>query len=296
MAAEGGSSASGAPFPEQDTGGSGWRPAYRLPHVARLGPVRVPLPALANRPRVRRLVEAIDDRLPHGHRTVPYCGYDVVYSRGNSLVERIRQQGTYEPGIVASIREAVAASPSRTLLDVGANIGLISLAVLAAIPESCVFAFEPGPHQQALLAETIRRNGLEGRLELSDAALSDASGTASFAVHSTKHAAGDGFLDTHRSGPARTVRVRTETVDDWWERKGRPPVGVVKLDTEGSELLILRGAAAFLDACRPTLFLEIHETNLEPYPYDAADVRAQLEGWRYVLEAVGPAEYVARPA
>lgn len=224
-----------------------------------------------------------------------YAGYSLVYSRRNSLIERIERYGGYEQKTIAAIAREVEGSSSRALVDVGANIGLVSLAVLAAVPDSTAYAFEPGPHQHALLAETIRRNALAGRLELSSLALSECAGTAAFAAHTTRHAAGDGLLDTGRSGRARSVTVQTETLDRWWQARGRPPIAVVKLDTEGSELLILRGGRAMLEGCRPVLFLEIHEENLRVYPYGPEDVRAFTEGLGYSLEPLGRTEFVGRP-
>jgi hypothetical protein len=88
--------------------------------------------------------------------------------------------------------------------------------------------------------------------------------------------------------------VETETLDSWWDRSGRPEVDVLKLDTEGSELLILRGACALIEHCRPVVFLEIHEQNLEPYPYGREDVVAHLDGLGYVLSACSDTEFVAK--
>jgi FkbM family methyltransferase len=243
----------------------------------------------------RAVYERLDEQLPHGRQTREYEGFVLVYSRRNSLVERIEKSGSYEREIIAEISRTVAASPNRTLIDVGANIGLVSLAVLSAVPEATVFAFEPGPHQHRLFAETIRRNDLGERLRLSPFALSNASGRAAFAVHSTRHAAGDGLLDTGRSGRARRVDVQIETLDRWWEVSGCPPVDVIKLDTEGSELWILEGAERLLERCRPTLFLEIHEENLRPYPHTADDVHRHLGQLGYRVEAFGRADFVARP-
>jgi FkbM family methyltransferase len=238
----------------------------------------------------------MDPYLPHRRRVVEYAGFALVHGRGDSLVERIETVGEYEPETIHAVVRTLTDSESRVLVDVGANIGLVSLAALATVPEATVYAFEPGPYQRRLLAETIRRNGLEDRLVLSSLALSNTTGTARFAVHTRRHAAGDGFLDTGRGGRSRSVRVRTETLDRWWEANGRPPVAVMKLDTEGSELFVLRGAPALLEHCRPVLFLEIHDENLRVYPYDAADVRRELEQMGYRLEELEETEYVARPA
>lgn len=250
---------------------------------------------MRGRSAIQRLAERVDARLPHGRRTREYAGFELVYSRRNSLVERLTRFGEYEHGIVSEISRVVAESQRRTLVDVGANIGLVSLAVLAAVPDATIFAFEPGPHQQRLLAETIRRNGLEERLRLSPLALSNEAGRAAFMVHSTRHAAGDGLRDTGRSGRARHVTVRTETLDRWWDANGRPAVDVMKLDTEGSELWILQGARRLLERDRPVLFLEIHDENLRVYPYGSDDVKRWLGGVGYELHALSRADFVAHP-
>jgi FkbM family methyltransferase len=250
---------------------------------------------LARSLHLRQLAGRLDDWLPHGRRATEYAGFSLVHRRGNSLVARIEHEGSYEPETIGAVAGALGASKSRILVDVGANIGLVSLAVLAAVPDSTVYAFEPAPRQHGLLAETIRRNGLKDRLMLSPLALSDTAGTAAFAIHSSRHAAGDGFRDTGRAGRSRAVRVRTETLDRWWEEHGRPDVAVMKIDTEGSELLILRGGARLLATCRPALFLEIHEANLRVYPFGADDVRREVEAMGYRLEELRPTEFVARP-
>lgn len=229
-------------------------------------------------------------------RTTVYEGFELVYSRGTSLVERLAQGGAYEPELLGLLVDELRASERPTFVDVGANIGLISLAVLARVPEARVFAFEPGPHQRRLLEATIARNGLSGRLMLSPLALSERGGTAPFAVHTSRHASGDGFVDTGRAGPTRELRVRTESLDAWWEGEGQPPLDVVKIDTEGAELLVLRGAEAVLEAERPVVFLEIHPLNLRAYPYASDDVRDFLESRGYRLEPIaGETEFVARP-
>lgn len=246
--------------------------------------------------RGREVLDAIDDRLPHGSRVLPYRGFELVHSRRDSLVERLRAQGAYEPAVVEAIVEELRLAPAQTLVDVGANIGLLSLAVLARDPQSHVFAFEPAPRQHARLAETIRRNRLETRLTLHRLAVSDRAGTTAFAVHRSRRSPGDGFLDTGRAGRARRIVVETVTLDGWWEAAGRPPVGVVKLDVEGSELLALRGAKRLLTELGPVVVLEAHPVNLRAYGWSVAEVRAELEGLSYAVEQLEETELIARPA
>jgi FkbM family methyltransferase len=258
--------------------------------------IRFRLWQLAQTARIRGLVERADESLPQRRATTRYKRFHVVHDRSTSLITRVREQGDYEPVTTAALVEELRRHPEPVLLDVGANIGLVSLAVLAAVPDVRIYAFEPAPLQHDLLAETIRRNSLENKIELSAVALTDASGTAEFAVHSRRHAAGDGFVDTGRSGPARRITVRTDTLDRWWHESGRPQVDVIKLDVEGAELLVLRGAETVLRSLRPTLFLEIDSRNLAVYPYDQEDVIAYLASVGYRVNQVEDGEYVARPA
>jgi FkbM family methyltransferase len=171
----------------------------------------------------------------------------------------------------------------------------MSLAVLDAVPGARIYAFEPGRHQRELFAETIRRNGLAERISLSPLALSDSAGVARFAVHVTRDSGMDGLIDTGRARRARYETVQVDTLDAWWARSGSPRIDVVKLDTEGSELLVLRGAGEMLTRCRPVILIEIHPANVAPYPYEAADVFAHLEARGYQVDEVAYTEYVARP-
>ena len=91
------------------------------------------------------------------------------------------------------------------------------------------------------------------------------------------------------------MSVQTETLDGWWRGHGRPSIDVVKVDAEGAELLILRGADEVLAQCRPTIFLEISQDNLRVYPYGAADVREHLQERGYGLEPLEKGDFVARP-
>jgi FkbM family methyltransferase len=219
-----------------------------------------------------------------GVQTVRYKGFDVAFSRGTSLIDRIRWTGEYEPEATGAIIAALRERDGKIFVDVGANIGLISLGVLSELPNLKIYAFEPGPHQRELFARTIHENHLEHAIILSSDALGESAGTATFYTHDTKHVSGDGFVDTGRAGETREVlEVSVSTLDRWWRRMKRPEVAVLKLDIEGAELLALRGGQELIRSCQPTIFIEIHPKNLENYPYSANDVAAFLRDLGYKL-------------
>lgn len=206
------------------------------------------------------------------NRTTIYRGFELHYSRGTSLIETVRGGRIYEPEVSRELARVLGRRASPLLLDVGANIGLVCLNILADIPDAKVVAFEPGGHQAELLERTINANRLAERVTLVRSALSNRTGTATFAVHRSRHASGDGFLDTRRAGHTTTTDVEVSTLDAWWRASGQPHVAAIKIDTEGAELWVLEGGEALLEACRPAVVFELHPHNLRVYPYKARDV------------------------
>ncbi len=116
-------------------------------------------------------------------------------------------------------------------------------------------------------------------------ALGEKAGTMQFAIHNPKHASGDGFLDTKRAGKSKTIDVKVDTLDNWWISNSKPDIKVVKIDTEGAELFILRGALEFVSFCKPIICIEINKLNLEPYPYNAFDILNWFNKNGYILKA-----------
>lgn len=229
---------------------------------------------------------SVIDRLRPFERTMMYRGFSVRYSKGTSIVERVKREGVYEEEKANRIIRALKGRAKPVMMDVGANIGLVSLDVLAGVPNTRIYAFEPGPHQCRLFRTTIRTNALEQRIDLFQFALGDTKGTTKFAIHDTKDASGDGFFDTGRAGATEAIDVEVRTIDDWWTDAGCLDVDVLKIDTEGAELMVLRGGESMIERCQPLLFLEINTTNLKPYPYDAPDILDWLRNHAYVLETL----------
>ena len=240
-----------------------------------------------------RLPLRLRDSLGPDKKVAIYRGFELHYSKGTSLIEWIRGGRVYEPAVSQQLIQALKRSASPICLDVGANIGLITLNVLAEVPDTRVIAFEPGPHQAGLFQETINANRLDDRVSIVRSALGREAGSASFAIHRSRHASGDGFYDTHRAGRTNTIEVPVMTLDDWWDSAGKPRVDAIKVDTEGAELWVLQGGERMLHDCHPSVVFELHPQNLRVYPYDAINVVGFLEQCGYAVttlagEAVTP--------
>ena len=137
------------------------------------------------------------------------------------------------------------------VVDVGANIGLVTSTLLRSFPEAVVHAFEPTPETFDVLRQRLED---EPRAVLNQLAVSDAVGTTTFNVDNRTHAGGSNSLLAHSASFATRARVdryqpievATTTLDAYAEEHGLDHVDLVKLDIEGAELMALRGAAGLL--------------------------------------------------
>jgi FkbM family methyltransferase len=150
-----------------------------------------------------------------------------------------------------------------TLVDVGAHEGLLTLP-LAALPGARVLAFEPLATARAVLAQaaadrpniTIRPEALgeaPGTLPLSTPVL-DGIPQWQWASTAKGYAAYETASVTIRREPVQVITL---------DSLGIPDCTAIKIDAEGAEYAILRGARNTLARCRPILTLELEERHAE---------------------------------
>lgn len=151
-----------------------------------------------------------------------------------------------------------ALRPGDVVYDVGANVGLMSLA-LAVHPRGRslrAFGFEPEPVNLGRFRRNIVLNGLEERVRAHGIALGDRDGSVTLHV---RGGAGEGrhsTLAAHRATTAVEVPVRTAA--SFAEESGATP-NVAKIDVEGAEGSVLAGMEPLLRDGNPRdVFLEIH--------------------------------------
>jgi len=230
----------------------------------------------------RKIYKTIEPLLPFT-RTIKYLGYKVYYSKGTSIVNNILDTGFYEKDICDKIVRELSKKQEPVMLDIGSNIGLVSIYALSSINNVKVYAFEPGIHQSGLFDMTIKENNLSDRVILNKCALSYKSGIERFAVHQNKDASGDGFFDTGRAGEAQYIDVQTMTIDEWWHSSNFPKIDFIKMDTEGSEFWILKGAEKLISKCKPVILMELWPEFIRHYSYECADVLEWLNENGYCL-------------
>jgi len=149
-----------------------------------------------------------------------------------------------------------------TLIDVGSNVGSVTL-LLADIIQDAIL-FEPNPLAAARARENLARNQLD--FKVYGFALSDVNGEIRFESHGAVDVGGHVSVQPP-SGGATTRVVPCITFDEFVHQHGDPhfPVSLVKIDVEGHENSVLRGMQKFLAEKRPRLimFEYLQRTNLE---------------------------------
>lgn len=144
------------------------------------------------------------------------------------------------------------------VLDVGANIGVMAFHLSRHVRRGEVVAFEPVPHNVAVLHRVIERYGL-GNVRVEACALGDREGTVEMVMpvehgarrHGLSHVVHAGVPDRNR-GPRFSVPMRR--LDDF---AFGPRVTAIKIDVENFESFVLAGGEATLRKHRPVLYVEL---------------------------------------
>ena len=148
-----------------------------------------------------------------------------------------------EPFTVAWIEAELR--PGEVLYDIGANAGAYSLIAATAVPNARVVAFEPSFATFALLCENIQLNGLGGRIVPIPVPLGASTALGTFRYTSTAPGAA-----SHNPEESEDVvfeqSVLVHSLDDLVERFPLPAPNHLKLDVDGEELNVLRGAVGVL--------------------------------------------------
>jgi FkbM family methyltransferase len=183
---------------------------------------------------------------------------------GREMVAKRAASGgwrTFERPMPEFFHRACRASAG-IVIDVGANSGFYSLLAAASRRDIRVLAIEPDPLVKPILEHNIRLNWLDRRITTLPIALSDRQGVAELFIPSREHGLVEKSSSLERTfKPAHSdvIRVETDTLDGLRLRLpgGARKVGVIKIDVEGHETAVLRGATATIGTDRPLIFVEL---------------------------------------
>lgn len=206
----------------------------------------------------------------HTRGYLRYRGKQLFASSKSHIADRIIREGGYEPEITELILGLC--HDGSTFIDVGANIGAISLAVLANNPTIKSVSIECSPSTLPFLRKTVELSGLRSRWRIDERAICENAEFVDFYTRGADFGAFDGLKDTGRGGNSTKLSIPATTLDQVWEDCGRPRVDVIKIDVEGGECGVIRSGLACILSENPALMIEWNAENLSAHNIDPLDI------------------------
>ena len=197
-------------------------------------------------------------------------GYVFPVDRGTLIGWSVYFFGTYEPEVRAEISRHLRAGG--VAIDVGANVGWHTLLMAARVgAEGRVWAFEPNPTTRERLLAAVDANRLS-QVRVDPRALADSDRVSGFEAPPAGHVwDGTGRLAT-ASDVGRLVECTT--LDAFAAQRNLDRVDLLKIDVEGFEPAVLRGASRMLRSMRPAVVFEY-----DPAYVSRSGTAADLNGY-----------------
>lgn len=187
--------------------------------------------------------------------------------------------GSYELPTVRFIRSHVR--PGMTLIDVGAQIGYITLEMSRAGGSGVsLYSFEPEPRNIAKLNANLRLNDINN-VTIVDRAVSDHDGLIRLFMSSDNNA---GTHSTIASGPFVSndfIEIPCVRLDTFVREQAVQSVDMIKIDVEGGELEVLKGAEETLRRFKPVLIVEMSSSIQQSRGFSVPKFKEMLRDWGY---------------
>lgn len=209
----------------------------------------------------------------------------------NGVEKSIFRTGTYEGGTLA-VMAGVLKTGSR-FLDVGTNVGLMSLYAAKLVgPTGRVDSFEPLPEIRRLLSSSIEINSFNN-IVVHPIALGSEPARLKLYRHLEVNRGSSSLAWT--GDEHETIEIEVDTLDHVMAEQPGQPTEMIKIDVEGWELEVLRGAAESLtQSYQPVLCVEFSLLRpLHGGTYD--DIMTLLEGYGYEAYQLAGSKSKASP-
>ncbi|HMP82579.1 MAG TPA: FkbM family methyltransferase [Verrucomicrobiota bacterium] len=202
------------------------------------------------------------------------------------LTRHMLFEGMYQQDVLIAMQNLLR--PADVVFDVGSHHGLMAIVAAKAVgPDGMVVAFEPNPDARKFLQRHLQLNKCSG-VKVESVALSDRdAGEVQFYVQRGLVSWNSTMLrEFVPCDDCRTLNVPTCTLDGYVAATGRIPA-LVKIDVEGAEFIILKGARRTIEQFRPVLIVEFNPDSARAARVSIPDMADNLQSQGYQLYALG---------
>jgi FkbM family methyltransferase len=189
----------------------------------------------------------------------------------NDAMGNLIRQGNFEPAEISFVSRFL--KPGMMVLDVGAHHGMYSLLASKRVgPLGKVFAFEPSPRERKALILHLRLNSCNN-VSVQPLAVGERNYSTEFFVADANDAGCNSLRHPGIDTGLTQIAVQVARLDDWILEQKIGGVDFIKLDVEGGELSVLRGATKLLSGgLRPVILAEVQDVRTLQWGYQAKEI------------------------
>lgn len=185
--------------------------------------------------------------------------------------------GDHNNGFVALVE---ACRGKQCVLDIGGHVGLVAIPISRVMaPGGKVYTFEPAAMNLHFLHRHLELNRIDN-VEVISALVGDREGEIVFYEHFEQSGLNSVVLKKNHEHFAQTKRPQL-VLDSFCEARGLEPE-VIKIDVEGGEMGVLRGARKILARFQPTIYLSVHPKELALLGASTEELVALIDSIGYV--------------
>jgi FkbM family methyltransferase len=176
----------------------------------------------------------------------------------NGVMDNSYVLGEYEPSTIEILKKAI--KEEYTCYDIGANTGYMSL-VLSKLCGSTgkVYTFEPLPQNQVFINDHLKENNIRNTVAF-DIALSDKESILQF-TDSGNYVANTYISNSPIYGTSKKIEIKCSYIDKLIDENKVAPPDFIKIDVEGAEYDVLKGATETIKKFTPTIFVATHNNH-----------------------------------
>ncbi|MEA5581127.1 FkbM family methyltransferase [Nodularia harveyana UHCC-0300] len=222
-----------------------------------------------------------------------YFDTKVFFPKNSIIYQKYLTEGVYEKENIKIIINLL--SDNSFYFDIGANIGLMAIPILKKVDSCTVVSFEPSPNSVSYLKRTLKGSLFTNRWFLIEKAVGAEMGELEFCFSFKNLGAYDGFRNTNRMPITGKTTVPVTTIDLEWKNREKPKVSVIKIDVEGAEMEVLKGAIQCIQQEKPSILIEWNMKNLQAYNSNPEELVYFADKYNYQVYSIPDFNLVNSP-
>lgn len=190
-----------------------------------------------------------------------------------------------EAGEIKSLQAYV--KPGEVVIDIGANVGFFTKRFAEWVSgDGFVIAVEPETFNFHQLLKNLKKSGTDALVRTFQGVAAEKAGTLKLAINPIHP--GD-----HKIGQ-EGIEVEAFTIDNLVEEESAPRVCLIKIDVQGAEERVLKGAQETIKRDHPALFVEMDDVAMRKMGSSAKQVISLLMDYGYIIQRLGKNSQVSQ--